>query len=439
MTAFERDRGGDALGNRANPRGGRGDRDLNEHRESVRLLHLMGLARELLTARLDLESTIAATAAAPVPVLAEGCTVFVRGRDQVLRARISRHSDDRVERGLNELGEAYADPDAPLLKALSFAPVVIGWDTFEPIDRYTVGAVGLLGHSPWLVLALHDQEGELLGALRLVITPGATPDQQWIDWASDLAVLSGPAIARALRATSTMGALETLAGGLAPDSLPEIPGFAFKARYLPGTSAVGIGGDWYQVMQAKGRVLIALGDAAGHGVNAAVAMAQASSALRAFLTAGRPRSAMYKLDQYLHSLIGPGFVTLCMVDVNPKTRKARLTNAGHMPPIHVTRKGIRRLNKGRGSPLGVGSVDRISPARVRFRRDDRLFLYTDGLVERRGDSIDKGIARLYWVIDEAPEDLDDACDHILEQMRPPGGFEDDVALLAVRFTRRRDG
>jgi len=192
-------------------------------------------------------------------------------------------------------------------------------------------------------------------------------------------------------------------------------------------------------LQDKGRVLIALGDAAGHGVNAAVAMAQASSALRAFLTAGRPRSAMYKLDQYLHSLIGPGFVTLCMVDVNPKTRKARLTNAGHMPPIHVTRKGIRRLNKGRGSPLGVGSVDRISPARVRFRRDDRLFLYTDGLVERRGDSIDKGIARLYWVIDEAPEDLDDACDHILEQMRPPGGFEDDVALLAVRFTRRRDG
>jgi serine phosphatase RsbU (regulator of sigma subunit) len=105
-----------------------------------------------------------------------------------------------------------------------------------------------------------------------------------------------------------------------------------------------------------------------------------------------------------------------------------------MPPILAAKRTTKYLDKGRTAPLGSGKASiRFRPAKLRLEPGDRLFLYTDGLVERRGEVIDIGIDRLVRAVVDAPSDLSRACDYILDRMAPAGGFTDDVALLGTKL------
>jgi len=296
-------------------------------------------------------------------------------------------------------------------------------------------AIERLGSKAWLVLPLRDPDQKVFGALRFSRGREEPPfDAADTDLARELAMLFGAAITQSRSAYGNHLAVERLSKDLAPAPLPSIPGLEFEVRYHSGTSQVGVGGDWCEVLEVDDRVILAVGDAAGHGVDAAVMMKEVASALRAFAFVESAGGVVKRLDRYVSTLRQGTLVTACVLGLDLVSLRLTIANAGHVPPILASRRTTKYLDKGRTAPLGTGAAGkRFGPARLRLKRGDCLFLYTDGLIERRGETIDRGIDRLTRAVVNAPPDLGDACDHILKTMAPRQGFADDVALLGVRI------
>jgi serine phosphatase RsbU (regulator of sigma subunit)/anti-sigma regulatory factor (Ser/Thr protein kinase) len=233
------------------------------------------------------------------------------------------------------------------------------------------------------------------------------------------------------------GLVEMLQRSLLPERLPELGALELAARYLPSGSAAKVGGDWYDAtLLPDQRVCLAIGDVVGHGVRAATAMAELRNALRAYLLEGHAAAqAVSRLDDLVKSIHGEGMAaTLAVVTLDPSTGSARLTNAGHVPALVISAGGDADYVEHRSrTPLGVGSyTDEFPELEFTLPPGSTLVMFTDGLIERRGESLDEGLERLRQAVGEGPSDLEDLCTHILTELigdRPAG---DDVALLAVR-------
>lgn len=231
---------------------------------------------------------------------------------------------------------------------------------------------------------------------------------------------------------------ETLQRSLLPDRLPEIPGVLLAARYVPATSDMEIGGDWYDVVQlADGRVGLAIGDVAGHGLRAASTMGQMRMALRVCALEERsPTRVVTRLRHLAHGLLDADFATLVYLVFDPDSGTVRFANAGHPPPLIVRGpEGASYLEGGLGPPLGaVGFPDRHLDVTYQLAAGSTLFLFTDGLVERRGATIRDGLDRLKTLVTASDEDLEAMCDQLLIAM-VGDDVSDDVALLALRPIR----
>ena len=231
---------------------------------------------------------------------------------------------------------------------------------------------------------------------------------------------------------------ETLQRSLLPDRLPEIPGVLLAARYVPASTDMEIGGDWYDVVQLPdGRVGLAIGDVAGHGLRAASTMGQMRMALRVCALEERsPTRVVTRLRHLVRGQLDSEFVTLVYLVFDPDSGTVRFANAGHPPPLVVEGKeGASYLEGGLGPPLGaVGFPDRYLDVTYHLAAGSTLFLFTDGLVERRGATIRDGLDRLKTLVAASDEDLEEMCDHLLLSM-VESDVSDDVALLALRPVR----
>jgi PAS domain S-box-containing protein len=214
-----------------------------------------------------------------------------------------------------------------------------------------------------------------------------------------------------------------------------LPG-GFAVRYLPASRPLQIGGDWYDVVDlSDGRIGLIVGDCVGHGLEAATVMGQLRSACRALLLENpSPAAALTGLDRFAAVLPGAeGTTALCAV-LDPGAGDLVYASAGHPPPVVVRRTGgYELLEGGRGLPLAVRPGRKRTEATAVLAPRATLLLYTDGLVERRGEAIDDGIARVASVLMEAAETgLADAADSVVSVCAPDSGYQDDVALLAYR-------
>ena len=228
---------------------------------------------------------------------------------------------------------------------------------------------------------------------------------------------------------------ETLQRSLLPARLPDVPGVAVAARYVPATSDVQIGGDWYDVLQLPdGQVGLAIGDVAGHGVSAAATMAQVRMALRVYaLQDASPATVLRSVHRLVSQLPMPEMVTLLYAVLDPRTRRLRVASAGHPPVLAFSATGASYLKVGLAPPVGVTAEAIYEESVHRLEPGATLLLYTDGLVERRGASITEGLDRLCTAAAAmAGEDLERLCDHLLTTMIEPHHLADDVALIAVR-------
>jgi FixJ family two-component response regulator/anti-sigma regulatory factor (Ser/Thr protein kinase) len=226
---------------------------------------------------------------------------------------------------------------------------------------------------------------------------------------------------------------ETLQRSLLPGDLPEIPGLALDARYLPGQREA-VGGDWYDVFALpSGQVGIAMGDVAGRGVWAAAVMGQLRNALRAFALDGDPPATV---GARLNRFIADGaMATLLYLVFDPETMEARYINLGHLPPLLVTPDRSTRFLPGGAPPLGAKPRRPYQEESVQVARGSTLLLYTDGLIEARGVPIDHGLERLARTSAQYINgSIEGILEHLLAAVLQDADPPDDVAILALRVS-----
>jgi anti-sigma regulatory factor (Ser/Thr protein kinase)/putative methionine-R-sulfoxide reductase with GAF domain len=347
---------------------------------------------------------------------------------QELVARAAKGLEEEVERGVRiPVGGGFAGRIAAGRTPIYIADVDHA-EILNPILRMK-GIRSLLG-VPMLV------EGAVVGVLHVgSVTPREFTNQ-------DAALLqlaaaqAGPAIDRA----RLFDALDrehrsavALQRSLLPDRLPELVGVEAAARYLPARDEVG--GDWYDVIDLPGGSIgLAIGDVAGHGLRAAALMGQLRTGLRAYALEGHPPGETLKrLDRLLQTISGRGMATAGYAVIDPATGAMRYASAGHPPPVLV-RHGERAhlLDARTAPPLGSLPFAAYNEVQDTLQPGDTVLLYTDGLVERRREALTIGLERLRSLA-AAPVSAEGLCQRITDQLVPPTGGEDDIALVALRL------
>lgn len=219
-----------------------------------------------------------------------------------------------------------------------------------------------------------------------------------------------------------------------PSSLPAIAGLRFDAVYEPATADVQIGGDWYDAVALRdGRVLISIGDVAGHGLHAAVLMTKMRQSLRALaLTESSPAALLQRLDAILRVEEPDFMITAFAAVLDPKTGACAYASAGHPPPVVLTAgKRLLHVDGANGLPLGLRENDEPPDASVRLEPGSLLVLYTDGLTEATHDLI-VGERNLNATLLRGLSDPAAPARSIATAMVPYGA-PDDVAILTVQF------
>jgi PAS domain S-box-containing protein len=207
-----------------------------------------------------------------------------------------------------------------------------------------------------------------------------------------------------------------------------------SAYYQPGVSGTDVGGDWYDVIDlGAGRTALVIGDVMGRGVRAAAVMGQLRAAVRAYARLDlAPSDVLELMDATVRDLDGEQIVTCLYAVCDPAEQVLVYANAGHPPPLLVSRDGeVHRLDGALGSPLGDASA-RLQEERVRVGWGTTVVLYTDGLVERRDSDLDSGIDALARHLVEQLPGIDGLAEQIAAAMCPSGA-DDDMAVLVAKL------
>ncbi|HEX3964135.1 MAG TPA: PP2C family protein-serine/threonine phosphatase [Trebonia sp.] len=221
---------------------------------------------------------------------------------------------------------------------------------------------------------------------------------------------------------------------LPPDQqLAEAAGIDIAVRYRPAGGGHQVGGDWYDALpMPDGDLLLVVGDIAGHGVGAVTAMAGAREALRGLAgTGASPRDLLRQLNYGAVHLTDSSTGSVICGRYHPQSRVLRWARAGHLPPVLVRDGVARALELPEGLLLGVDGAARYEESRVQLQPGDSLLLYTDGLIERRADSISDALADFVAAAVPAGPDADSHADRIMANAASDTG--DDACLLAIRI------
>jgi serine phosphatase RsbU (regulator of sigma subunit)/anti-sigma regulatory factor (Ser/Thr protein kinase) len=344
----------------------------------------------------------------------------------VLLARAARGLEEEVRQGVQVplargfAGRVAAEARPIVIEDLDHADVV------NPILRQR-GIRSMLG------VPVHV-EGRVIGVMHigtLVQRHFDEDDVTLLQLAADRAAL---AIDNA-RIAEQRAVTEIMQRTLLPDALPQIPGMRFSAKYLPAGSGVKIGGDWYDVFQlTRGRVAFVIGDVVGRGVLAASVMAEIRTALRAYMLQGHKLTDVVALlNELLVSMGRSRGATLSILEFDPEDETLQAVTAGHLPPLLIEPDGnARLLEQKHGLPVGVRSGHHYQSWSHPFPTGSRLLLYTDGLIERRHESIDEGLQRLTVAAQAAAQRTDSSfADRVYRALIDETPLEDDLALLAI--------
>jgi serine phosphatase RsbU (regulator of sigma subunit)/anti-sigma regulatory factor (Ser/Thr protein kinase) len=217
-------------------------------------------------------------------------------------------------------------------------------------------------------------------------------------------------------------------------SLPQVPGVGLEGRYLPAASAK-LGGDWYDAFSLPGGALgMVIGDVSGRGFQAAALMGQLRSAVRAYaMDRIPPADVVDRVSQLLRQLEPGRNATLLYLLLDPQEGRLEIAGAGHPPPLVIDGRGSCSYVGVPGSvPLGAVRYATYEAVETRLEPGSTLVLYTDGCVERPGESLDVGLERLRKAAEGAGHDPRELCQTILEELLPRGAERDDAALLIAR-------
>ncbi|WP_328296546.1 SpoIIE family protein phosphatase [Streptomyces sp. NBC_00435] len=217
----------------------------------------------------------------------------------------------------------------------------------------------------------------------------------------------------------------------APAAL-EVPGMRIAVRYRPAESQSLVGGDWYDafVLPDK-KILISVGDVAGHGIQAATGMVVLRNALRGLAVTGAgPAQLLSWLNTVTYHLTSHLTATAVCGIYDPDTRSLRWARAGHLPPVLVRGQVARAFPLASGTLLGALPDVQYGEEEVQLEREDILLMYTDGLVERRDASVTESLAQLLTVASRPAGTLEKRLDNLLTYSN--SDTDDDTCLIGVR-------
>jgi PAS domain S-box-containing protein len=262
-------------------------------------------------------------------------------------------------------------------------------------------------------------------AVSMNAVSGADPDT-YVGTIRDITV------ERAAAETARETSLTLQRAMLAPMAIPA----GFAARYEPAVPPLEIGGDWYDVLPVgERRIGIIVGDCVGRGLKAAAVMGQLRSSARALLLTGAEPGVLLEQLDVVANLIPDAFCTTVFVAVfDVESRLLTYSRAGHLPAVLATPKFQTSMLTGAGSvPLAVHR-DHPRPQESQvLTPGSTLLLFTDGLVERRGEQIDDGIARVADLLGQTVDSpVDAVAELMLRELAPTRGYDDDVAIVVCR-------
>ncbi|HXR72359.1 SpoIIE family protein phosphatase [Actinocrinis sp.] len=341
-----------------------------------------------------------------------------------------------------ELRERYhviaADSPVPLATVIRSAQPMIITDTHELDTQFAeVVRDSELFTRAALVYPLRDRVGSVIGSMFLAWPQPRDFTPEELDLVERAVVGAGQALERIDAAERE----HRIAAGFQEHQLDldrRSRAGVLGAVYQPAAEMMRVGGDWYLVapLLDEHRLAVSVGDAVGHGLPAATVMSRLrSAAAAATLTEPAPDFVLDLLERYAASVPGAECTTVAYAVVDSEAGVIDYACAGHPYPLLVTESGeARYLVDGRRPPLTVGRGDAARAlGRDELPPGSLLLLYTDGLIERPGESLDEGFDRLLAAATPlCHQAVDAVCTQLLEAMVPPGGYRDDVALLALR-------
>ncbi|SFY49711.1 SpoIIE family protein phosphatase [Streptomyces sp. F-1] len=417
-------------------------------------LALLAETTTQLTSTFDIDEALRRLVGLVLPRLADWAVIdLITEHDEVWRTVVAQADGDTVIRHEDLEGPMPPVPEEslmPLSKALrGVSSALAGPDTYQGApdsgitaeQRRLFDSAGV--HSAAMVPLRSTRD--VLGALTLgrAGMPGSFTVSD-LPLLEDIARRAGLALDNARLYQRQRKVAETMQNHLLPQ-MPRVPGLQMAVRYLPAPDASQVGGDWYDAFTLPdGATALAVGDVVGHDLEAAAGMAQLRNMLRAYAWAqeGPPSRVVDRLDEAIMPITDVTMATLVLARVTRTDDghwQLSWTNAGHPPPLLITRDGLAEyLTDGHGILLGTGVRIPRPDATVLLPPGSTLVLYTDGLVEKPGHTLDDGLNQLRrHAAALAHRPLPSFTDQLLRRVQPPG--LDDVALLALRTPARERG
>jgi serine phosphatase RsbU (regulator of sigma subunit) len=226
---------------------------------------------------------------------------------------------------------------------------------------------------------------------------------------------------------------QSLQHALLPEALPGIPGLDVSARYVPAASGIEVGGDWYDVVVADDRrVMLVIGDVSGHGLEAAVTMASVRHAALAYAAQDcRPTSVLTNLAAFVNRSAHDYFATVLCVLIDIDSYLITVATAGHPPPLVIGENRSWFVDLAPGPAIGVPHHLPYPETTISAPSRATLVAFTDGLIERRGETLGIGLTRLRDTATTQPPSLEGLMEKLVRELAFDG--RDDTAILGVRW------
>ena len=341
-----------------------------------------------------------------------------------------------------EIADRYTDvalgADYPISAAVRERRVVL----LPDIEAYRARFPGIVedtiaaGIQATASLPLHRSDGSVLGGIGFGWTDATTFHPKLEAALRAVAVLCVETVERAERYDTDHELVVTMQRRLLGE-LPSLSGIETSARYLPATTNLAVGGDWYEgLLLGRARMALAVGDVTGHGIAAAADMALIRGMVSALVHSGvAMRDVFYELSAVLSQRTGLLLATAALVVADIEGDTLTFATAGHPPPLLRLPDGeIRRLDSAHSPIIGIPGTRRVADT-APFPEGATLVMYTDGLVERRDrpveDGIDLAIAHLHGLGGDVTGDalVEALIGELVDDVA-----EDDIALLVVQHT-----
>lgn len=313
--------------------------------------------------------------------------------------------------------------------------------TEEGLDPRHREVAARLGYAASYALPLATEEAGRLGAAVWLYDEPAEPTDRQRHLIGLYGRFATEHVARLLQVERARVQVATIAEELLPSRLPRVPGVQLAARHRTGPRG---GGDWYDALPLpEGALGLAVGSVSGTGPSALAAMGRLRASLRAYavMEGEDPVAVLSDLELLLRLTEPARSATALFAYAEPARRRIVLAGAGHAPPLVIGERRTEFVETSLSAPLGMLSCWEAPSVELSPEPGETVLLYTDGLLRRTGDAMDRAFARLHAAASSVPRadrgDPGAVADHVLRTMLPEGLDTavdgEDVVLLAARF------